>query len=311
MENWPAFSTTEGVNIHGILVTFSRMRENPLDVSGFINAVEGAQNQNLKYVSLKCFYENVSRGHLRFGNITAEKFFLNGEIIDDEKAYEQYFKYVLDSGRMFKERTHFMFGFDKTGASAEHSSYKLNFSSRMLNESSLIHEFGHNLGLYHATTPDNDRGDLSDRMGAKEGCIEFNAPNLIFLRWLDAESVVTVKQSGDYSITSLEFSNPTKEVPRVVMIPISSNNFLYLSFRKQIGPYDSYFLDSKYAGAMSIHTRGLDNSGIPKKTQLLSILRDNECFRLEDRNLLQNYQSIDVSIIQILGCNLHFRQRIQ
>lgn len=122
----------------------------------------------------------------------------------------------------------------------------------------------------HATTMDRDRGDESDRMGAETGYMEFNAPNLVFLHWLDGSSM-----------------------------------------RDCIGPYDSRYLNPRYARRMSIHTRGLDDRGRPKKTCLLKVLGEHECFRFDDRNLLHKYQEIGVFDVRNVDDDLQFHIQIR
>lgn len=309
-KNWPPFSTTGEISVHGVIVDHQGSRQNPLSEEAFLRAIQGHSQQSEDYVPAKTFYEDVSDGQLRVGRVTVERFTMSGRPVDQRTVYEAFFRHIRDNRLSFDPRTHFMFALDKRGASGVHRHYALWFDASMPNPSTIIHEFGHNLGLMHATTPDDDRGDKSDRMGAKSGFMEFNAPNRIYLRWLRDEAAQLVQSSGDYKLTPLEYSNVSNIAPKVIKIPISDSNCLYLSLRDRIGPYDSRFLSEEYVRRMSIHTRTLDK-GRPKKSCLLAILGESQSYRFDNSTLLRTCKEIEVSNLQHEGDEIRFHVGIR
>ena len=293
--SWPPFVTTGEINVHGIIVDDRADGESSLTEREFIAAIDAPSVPDRSLISLKTYYEDVSGGRLRIGNVTAERFEVVGNGGSNDGIYEQFFRGALSAGRVFRPRTHFMFALNKRGASATHRNVVLNFDASMPNPSTLIHEFGHNLGLMHATTVSSDRGDTSDRMGATSGFMEFNAPNLVFLNWLDDSAIGRIESTGVFQLTPLVSSNVQVGLPRVLLVPISDSNFLYLSVRQRSGRYDSFHLPIRYDEKLSIHTRMLDAHGNPKKTCLLAVLGEGDQFQLSDRRLLTNYCSVCVT----------------
>jgi hypothetical protein len=208
-----------------------------------------------------------------------------------------------------------MFGFNKSGASGSHLRYRLDFDLNMKNESSIAHEFGHCLGLRHARVPvenglsekDADRGDKSDRMGAKEGWIEFNAPNLIHLQWLD-DSFVEELRTGEHFISPLEYCHNGSGLKKVFTVPVPNGNCLYLSMRDVIGPYDSKYLSSLYAQKLCVHTWVQDPGNMTeRKTCLLDVLGKGEQFPRNNGWFSTSYGDMRVKVLDSCADQLKFR----
>jgi len=72
----------------------------------------------------------------------------------------------------------------------------LNFTNRLCHNtiivSTMIHELFHNLGLYHASTVDDEYGDVSDVMGGTTDYLppKLNFPHLYQLGWINISNVM-------------------------------------------------------------------------------------------------------------------------
>lgn len=69
----------------------------------------------------------------------------------------------------------------------------INGLDNLLNPSILFHEWGHNLGLRHATTVLDDYGDPDCAMGRPNYLTCFNAPHSHLLKWITAKPIQTNK----------------------------------------------------------------------------------------------------------------------
>jgi hypothetical protein len=99
------------------------------------------------------------------------------------------------------------------------------------------HEFGHNLGMNHASTTASQYGDTSDVMGlAGFKLRQPNAPHREQLGWIEPQQVLEVTASGSYDIAPLEVSPSETVLPQVLKIakPDTGEDY-YLSFRQPIG----------------------------------------------------------------------------
>lgn len=69
----------------------------------------------------------------------------------------------------------------------------INGINTLLTPSILFHEWGHNLGLHHATTTLDEYGDDTCAMGRSTKALCFNAAHSHLLNWINVTSIVTHK----------------------------------------------------------------------------------------------------------------------
>jgi PKD repeat protein len=124
----------------------------------------------------------------------------------------------------------------------------------------IAHELGHNLGWRHATTdPDND-GNIDVEYGDASGIMgmpfwaQANAPHRDQLRWFDAYpgTLVSPTCSDTFHLHALELDPGVDTVGiQAIKIPKpDTNEFYYLSYRREIGTYPSKF---EYADKINVH----------------------------------------------------------
>jgi len=99
------------------------------------------------------------------------------------------------------------------------------------------HEFGHNLGMNHASTETNEYGDSTDILGsALSGLRQLNGPHQEQMGWRSPDKFVTVTQSGTFYIAPLELTAAETDKPQVLKITKpGSDDYYYLSYRQPIG----------------------------------------------------------------------------
>ncbi len=114
--------------------------------------------------------------------------------------------------------------------------------------STMMHEFGHGLGLGHANfyncgvaslsatgCASVDYGDPFDIMASGVNHPHLNAGNRDFLGWLNSTTLSTVTESGTYTIEPIEANTLGL---KAVRIPRGTNDYLYVEYRQPIG-FDS------------------------------------------------------------------------
>jgi len=151
----------------------------------------------------------------------------------------------------------------------------------------IIHELGHNLGLYHAnakecgaqtTNTSNcsmiEYGDLYSVMGGASETFHFNTFHKEQLGWLN-NKVVTLTDSGSVTLGPTEVSNSTPNALKVLKNTDSNgnNNWYYIDYRQAIG-FDSRL---GLGWADQLHgiriNEGTDNS--PNSSYLLDATPDS------------------------------------
>lgn len=113
----------------------------------------------------------------------------------------------------------------------------------------IAHEFGHNLGLMHSSTPGSEYGDFTCVMGGSYK--ELNAPHRANLDWINGSQIASVRKSGTYTIAPLELVNPSDD--QILVIKVSRNLSYYLSYRAPIGDFDSQN-SSSFTERLSVHS---------------------------------------------------------
>lgn len=126
----------------------------------------------------------------------------------------------------------------------------------------VAHELGHNLGWRHAAKDLNDDGvirqseDYADQSGIMGWPVwaQANAPHRDQLAWFDAYPGALARSdcSGTYELYALEL-DPGVDTVGTQVVKIrkrDTNDYYYLSYRRQIGPYPSH---SQYVDKINIH----------------------------------------------------------
>ena len=126
----------------------------------------------------------------------------------------------------------------------------------------ICHEFGHGLGITsHAATLRCADGketidlysnctvsataDYDDVMAYQNPAHELNAPHRAMMGWFDVNHVQDVTADGLYVISPLQHGDSNTKALRIRKA--DTNEFYYLSYRRRVGPFDSYI--SGYDGA--------------------------------------------------------------
>jgi len=138
----------------------------------------------------------------------------------------------------------------------------------------LAHELGHNLGMWHASTPSAAYGDLSDIMGAGgRGLRQINAPHKEQMGWLPSQEITAVTTDGTYEVAPLELDPLDVTIPTALKIfKPDTNEHYYVSYRQGIG-FDENLRQFSYLDRTSVHQwNAADN------TKLLAVLADGESF---------------------------------
>lgn len=122
----------------------------------------------------------------------------------------------------------------------------------------LAHEYGHTLGLPHATSKGAEYGDASDVMGSGDSMRCLNAVYSAKLGWslpIDVLSMNGVRNRGRWMNYTLPVMQSTDvnhvRIDQVVWDNISPLTTFYVSFRSRVG-YDKGLLDT-YNNRVSVH----------------------------------------------------------
>ena len=114
------------------------------------------------------------------------------------------------------------------------------------------HEFGHNVGLWHANDLECgsvalatncqsvEYGDVFDTMGIAQARGHFNVVKKELLGWTYPNEIITNPSAGIYNLTPIEYSGGTK----ALKFSLTSGKKLYAEYRRPTGydsSYASYF----------------------------------------------------------------------
>jgi hypothetical protein len=162
--------------------------------------------------------------------------------------------------------------------------YCRSFNKYCFAEDVYAHELGHNLGLAHSSTDEDNDGvidceycDTSDIMGyAGQGWRQVNGPHKFEMSWLPTGQVVdlTPTAPATHVIAPLEDDPAQAAFPQLIKIPRPAGNYYYVSYRVQVG-YDEG-LSTDYAYKTSIHHSAPDGSG---RSRFVVALADGEIFQ--------------------------------
>jgi len=136
------------------------------------------------------------------------------------------------------------------------------------------HELGHNLGLHHSSTAEDEYGDDSDPMGSQGLLKPLNAPHKWKLGWTPDSKVVTVAQNITVDIAPLSVDPAATSLAQTLKInKPDTGEAYYVSYRQATTGFEKN-LYSIYMGRLSIHhwLGGLE------RTYLSAALQDGESF---------------------------------
>jgi uncharacterized repeat protein (TIGR01451 family) len=136
-----------------------------------------------------------------------------------------------------------------------------------------LHEFGHNLGVWHANTLEcgssaiqdsgcasTEYGDPADVMGSSGGYGHLNGLHKEMLTWLSGGRAQLASSSGQYTINAYEDgSNNVKvlKLPRTRDANGNPTGFYYLEYRKPTATWNGYLSGRPdYGNGVIIHVAG-------------------------------------------------------
>jgi hypothetical protein len=123
-----------------------------------------------------------------------------------------------------------------------------------------VHEIGHNLGMWHASTDTNNDGtldceycDTSDFMGYATGAMRtLNGAHKTQMGWASGARLADGSQGGTFTVSPLGLAAAGS--PQVVQVRPNAGDPYYVSFRTGTG-YDSA-TPSSYLGKLNVHRWG-------------------------------------------------------
>ena len=135
------------------------------------------------------------------------------------------------------------------------------------------HEFGHNLGMNHASNSTSEYGDFSDPLGNNKAVsyLWFNGPHMDMMGWLTpfTDAVKSITAPGVYTLIPLSTNLTSTSGTQILKLSYKGLNY-YLSYRQPTG-FDRA-LSTTYTTGVSIHTftgNGYDF------TKYITTLKDN------------------------------------
>lgn len=147
----------------------------------------------------------------------------------------------------------------------------------------IAHEFGHNLGFFHAGRSDADGadrayGDFSSPMSRLQPTtVFFNAANIIQRGWMSkGQMMLDLKAplSKNFSLSALESSNTTSSTIKILRLQIAKKIAPYIFSYRNPAQVSSQELSAEYSQGLSIHR----DYGLGQNTEFVGALRDGESF---------------------------------
>lgn len=149
-----------------------------------------------------------------------------------------------------------------------------NLWSRYLHLFLVVHEGGHNLGLYHAASRDygaealgapeqgglrDEYGDPFSTMGNHLGVFgHYNAQQKLQIGWLSPEDVATAEQTGTTRIAPLGSAVAGRVKALRVRRSEGRDNWLWLESRQPAGDYESTLPAQAFTGALVHYTDAIN-----------------------------------------------------
>jgi len=118
-------------------------------------------------------------------------------------------------------------------------------------QAAYTHEFGHNLGMHHATAGGSEYADHSCTMGNPNLPPHLNGPHKVEMGWMNAGTVSSLSGGTQtYLLSALELSGSSTQI---VQIPkTDTGGWYYVSYRAPLG-LDATNLESGYRWRTTIH----------------------------------------------------------
>lgn len=152
------------------------------------------------------------------------------------------------------------------------------------------HELGHNMGMYHASTPNSEYGDGTGIMGAGgNGLRHLNSAHLDEMGWRSPAMNTTITGSGTYDIAPQSLSESQSPAPQILRIAKpDTGEYYYIAYRRPLG-FDSN-LDWWHHDMVTVH-RYKGDGGSPTNTYLLDELAAGESFTDAVNNITVSHTS--------------------
>lgn len=162
-----------------------------------------------------------------------------------------------------------------------------------------VHELGHNLGFYHASTETNGYGDDSSPMGSRRQWKGYNAANRHSAGWLTDEHIERVTASKQIMLRSLH-DTPQALGARSAAVfvcpecdPAYPNLEIWVSYRRG-GGYDAD-LPPSMRDKVSIRWKKLNSNSLNLGTKIETFLSAGESFTVTETGHQIRACSIDSS----------------
>lgn len=277
--------TTGEIKIAVILVNFSNDTSQPFTHEQVQQAFFGETE------SLKSYYRENSYNQLNytgdiFGYYTIP--FSNENCLEDHQWGESASETALNAGVVLERydiisyvlntETGIQFCISRVGG--EHWNKVYLHGTILLR--TLVHEFGHTLGLYHANSrscgskyideyhlcTENEYGDVSDVMGYGfyiSPLPQFKAKQKVFERWIPESRIQTITQSGTYTVNRVQPDSTAAQALRILKSEDREELFLlpeyyFIEYKQKVG-LDSSLPDGLVSGALIYtHQQGFFNS---------------------------------------------------
>jgi PKD repeat protein len=114
------------------------------------------------------------------------------------------------------------------------------------------HEFGHNIGMHHATAGGSEYADHSDPMGNGSNPPHTNGAHTIQMGWATNGSVTNITTKGTYTFTLNALELNTSSTQIITLPKADTTDTYYISYRAPIG-MDAGNLEGGYNFGTSVH----------------------------------------------------------
>ncbi len=263
--------TTGEIKVVVILVNFSDESSQPFTREQVQQAFFGATE------SLKSYYRENSYNQLSytgdiFGYYTIP--FSRENCLEDYQWSESASEAARNAGVVLERYDIISYVFNTNNGvqycnshvGGEHWTTVYNYTIRLR---TLVHEFGHTLGLYHANSRgcgskyideyhlcnQYEYGDISDIMGFGgdyNPIPQFKAKQKVFERWIPESQIQTIGQTGTYTVHRVKRDSAEIQALRILKNNGSSQfpfEYYFIEYKQKVGP-DRSLPDGMVSGAL-------------------------------------------------------------